>query len=125
MDRWSARLPDGRAVHAGFGLELPKGDPWERIAAYEDTGLTPEEIPQWIPVSERLPDHSNDVLIYGISDENGEPLILISTYCEKTFGGQFLGSKGWAEPFPYFSHDYTITHWMPLPQPPKGEHNGR
>ena len=44
MERWSVRLPDGRAVHAGFGLELPKGDPWERIAAYEDTGLTPEEI---------------------------------------------------------------------------------
>ena len=28
----------------------------KRLAAYEDTGLEPDEIPHWIPVREKMPE---------------------------------------------------------------------
>ena len=31
------------------------------------------------------------------------------------------GRDVWVEPFPGFELDYHITHWMPLPEPPKEE----
>ena len=37
----------------------------DRLAAYEDTGLTPKEVQQmrWIPVEERLPDKPGHYLV--------------------------------------------------------------
>ena len=53
----------------------------DRLAAYEDTGLTPEEVQQmrWIPVEERLPDKPGHYLVCtnvnywhgGCMDKNG------------------------------------------------------
>ena len=106
---------------------------WERLKAYEDTGMEPEEVaalreqesncPEieaikgvdfdqfnhgWIPVAERLPENDNEVL---------------------TASGQTVQIL-------FYDHDdadwYTVdsdisvhlfcdnvTHWMPLPEPPK------
>ena len=61
--------------------------------------------PKWIPVSERLPEEFEDVLVYR------------STGCEV----DCCVSRTKA----YWSYDtvsgYAVTHWMPLPEPPKGE----
>ena len=68
----------------------------ERLKAYEP----------WIPVSDGLPTEDD-------ADEKG----MILTY------DTFLNK----EVFPYYlieewnaTHDNKITHWMPLPEPPKG-----
>lgn len=53
---------------------------------------------RWVPVSERLPDVGIEVLIY--SEDDG--------VCVDYYGGDSFGY-------------YNVTHWMPLPQPPKGE----
>jgi uncharacterized phage protein (TIGR01671 family) len=61
---------------------------------------------QWIPVTERLPEDYEIVLCYDGS--HVEP----STF----FGGEFYDMES------YDSHVlFGITHWMPLPEPPKGE----
>ena len=61
---------------------------------------------EWISVYNRLPDSSNEVII-----TNGEFI---------------LGGYGWYGD--YFSNDYDdnipleeVTHWMPMPAPPKTE----
>jgi hypothetical protein len=61
-------------------------------------GVTVQE---WIPVSERLPEDGVQVLA---CTKHGKAF---SAHCER---GKFRASGS-----------VTVTHWMPLPQPPKGE----
>ena len=90
-----------------------------RLADYEDTGLTPEEIeklrgqlPRWIPVEERLPEDRGDVLV--------------AAYWHERWGVYM----GWCAPerAAWSVHvgigdrnDVAVTHWMPLPEPPEVE----
>ena len=60
-----------------------------------DSGVTVQE---WISVKDRLPDVGKFVLIY--NEING---VLLDYHDGATFGY------------------YDVTHWMPLPNPPKGE----
>lgn len=73
---------------------------------------------RWIPVSERLPKSmANKVLVY-LQHENLVDQIGYGHY-EK-----FQGVEMWynLETDEQFSkHGYTVTHWMPLPESPKGE----
>ena len=66
-------------------------------------GVTVQE---WISVNDRLPKDGQIVLTYknGVYD--------IQAYEERRNGWL---CKGW------FWSMATVTHWMPLPQPPKGE----
>ena len=60
--------------------------------------LREKEERRWIPVTERLPDIGIEVLVY--SEDDG----ICVDYCD---GDSFVC--------------YYVTHWMPLPKPPKGE----
>lgn len=76
----------------------------------------------WIPVTERLPElteqiesdnycvnYSKDVLIW--SPMNMIPLFEIARYTD---------DRGWTDPyFTRIKFQEMITHWMPLPQPPE------
>lgn len=68
-----------------------------------------ERVPQWIPVSERLPEEGQEVLAWN----NGGQ-------CEKPWQGHVLcvyRNGEWRES--QESDLYPgITHWMPLPEPP-------
>lgn len=59
-------------------------------------GVVGASSPQWIPVTERLPDNGVEVLIY--SQKAGA---CADYFCDEVFG--------WPD----------VTHWMPLPEPPK------
>ena len=77
----------------------------DRLAAYEDTALTPEEVQtmRWIPVEERLPmPNENPVLVY---DHSGVGMAWYSS----TMGWMYRTGLGCVD----------ITHWMPLPAAPK------
>ena len=90
-------------------------DPIEAVADYLlDNGVTVQE---WISVKDRLPDAC------------GFPCLLCG---ENSFGQirVFEGFTGYMERGKFEWHSnrkdididvWTITHWMPLPQPPKGE----
>ena len=74
----------------------------DRLAAYEDTALTPEEVQamRWIPVEERLPDNAKEVIV-----------ILDNGYITVSWRSC---DNSW-----YISDTRKVTHWMPLPEPPK------
>ena len=81
-----------------------------RLAAYEDTGLIPEEVQQmrWIPVEERLPEEKQRVIVR----------------CERvgTSVGWILWGNWMTDIGPGAGK---VTHWMPLPEPPKEGTNGK
>ena len=80
---------------------------FDRLAAYEDTGLAPEEVQQmrWIPVEERLPKpQENPVIAFDCTGP-------VMAWYSPTMGWMYrTGIAGCG-----------ITHWMHLPQPPKEE----
>lgn len=63
--------------------------------------------PKWIPVSERLPEKDVKVLTFGVYG--------FSVNYRDRFSGKWRGVNGKPE---------WITHWMPLPEPPKEDDNG-
>lgn len=61
--------PRSSGIKTGYWSPNKKDELVERLAAYEDTGLTPEEIERlkkqhrWIPVEERLPEEDTIALL--------------------------------------------------------------
>ena len=82
-------------------------------------------VPKWISVEERLPDEDMEVLIlYRYKDGEGDTNHVntdITTYGQMYFGGREVeGVKHWRPPFEYFSSNYEVVAWMPLPASPGG-----
>lgn len=68
--------------------------------------------PDWIPVTERLPSVEDKVIV-AIRDESGD------TRYDYTNTGWYSGNGyKWVVEDEYCSW---VTHWMPLPEPPKEE----
>ena len=96
----------------------------DRLAEYEATGLMPAEVAaliqelkyakwkcredrRWIPVTERLPDDWVDVLA---RLQCGDCVVAVKS------------GPIWLERFINIRlEDGDVTHWMPLPEPPKEE----
>lgn len=123
MERLTERMPDGFIrYNSRQGVSV-----LGQLARYEDTGLTPEEIMDgkmltgWISVEDRLPKNDDDVLILSVDKQDNSRQINMSAYTYVTFGGQKLGQKYWASPYEDFDLHEIVTHWMPMPKPPKGE----
>lgn len=98
----------------------------DRLAAYEDTGLAPEEVQQmrWIPVEERLPEKMGEYIVC----VDGE--VKSDAYCVWDGVERWLCYNGTVSAVdfdPYSSKllrdgPYPrVTHWMPLPKAPKEE----
>lgn len=72
-------------------------------------------MPRWIPVTERLPEDARDVLVcYGFTHDG--------VMTERRFMGviEYFAFDA----VPHWQHEstgLTVTHWMPLPEPPKEE----
>ena len=71
-----------------------------------DSGVTVQE---WISVKDRLPEDDSDVLAYSSIDE--ESRIYPACYSNGVWFDCVFNAPA----------TDTTTHWMPLPQPPKGE----
>lgn len=73
-------------------------------------------VQKWIPVTERLPADEMPVLAYyGFNNDGASNLAMM-----------FMGTISYFcfEPNPHWQHASTglvVTHWMPLPEPPKEE----
>lgn len=110
----------------------------DRLAAYEDTGLTPKDVvdlmgnhgmalselakvPQWIPVTERLPEAERIAYQEKYNtDEPVEVLVMIEGATEPT--ALFYGGRG--SFFDFVGDEtifYPVTSWRPMPAAPKEE----
>jgi len=63
---------------------------------------------EWISVDERLPERMKTVLVC-IKGYFKNPIMVVSEMLEEN-GARWSACAG-----------FTVTHWMPLPEPPKGE----
>lgn len=83
---------------------------WQTKLTKSMCGETLAELskPRWIPVTERLPEDGSDVLAYLDSR------ITAANYYKETWQDCVMGRL-------YLTEEGFVTHWMPLPEPPKEE----
>ena len=82
-------------------------DPIEAVADYLlDSGVTVQE---WIPVTERLPEESGMYIITA-NDGHAQRVSFVQ-WQKKNRIWNLTGARSY----------WRVTHWMPMPQPPKGE----
>mgnify|MGYP003301778133 CR=1 FL=1 len=74
----------------------------ESADAIEKLKEEPADKPKWISVNKRLPEIATVVIITDGID----------------VGTGWFDGKGWRTPFADID-EYRVTHWMPLPEPPK------
>ena len=73
--------------------------------------LREQEKRRWIPVEERLPQNYISVLV---CIPTAEPLPMVHE--------AYIGDDGeWHSSVFYGIENEDVTHWMPMPKPPKGE----
>ena len=79
-------------------------------------GVTVQE---WISVDDRLPDNKeHDWVLAQVVEDNGYMRIPKVMEYRQSRNDWFEETYGWLS-----EHNglFSVTHWMPLPQPPKGE----
>ena len=105
-------------------VDLSGSDGYEQelIADYMlDHGVTVQE---WIPVTERLPERDKEVLliVHGWEDKLYYTGCLHRQEAERSW---LTGIESKASDWKIWGFSYLrepiVTHWMPLPNPPKGE----
>lgn len=79
--------------------------------------------PRWIPVTERFPPLDKEVLVFAIGlpewGFEGKTATAIAYRFIYRFWSSGKEYEQWSTPWEHFHMDYKITHWMPLPEPPK------
>ena len=80
-------------------------------------GMEALERTRWIPCSERMPESNLELLVI-VSGKVGNITLVNSVEI-----GNFDRDEGWIlEMWPEWEEP-NVTHWMPLPEPPKEEQN--
>ena len=93
---------------------------WEE-SANNAKKLLEDKLPKWIPVTERLPENQSPVLVFATMFENLDgdvvsPYVGMAYYTYSPKGGWWGGTDGNV----YGAIGLVnVTHWMPLPNPPK------
>ena len=114
---WTASCEYGRPPYPLVTQEII-----DRLAAYEDTGLTPEEVQQmrWIPVEERLPEpNTGDGYWVAKKGPRGNTMMKLAQYSDY---GMAISIDAVTD-ITWRDWDFTkitdVTHWMALPKAPK------
>lgn len=120
--------PRSSGIKTGHWSPEKKDALIERLAAYEDTGLTPQEIynlkagtilkaigEKWIPVKERLPKEDDFVLV----TVNG--IYNHITFADAIELGELCSDGTWfIDGYPDWNNPNVVA-WMPLPEPYRKE----
>lgn len=121
MERMTHERASG--IKTGYWSPETKENLVQRLAAYEDTGLEPQEVQAladasrrpngaaagWISVQDKLPPLGQTVIVYR---EYTWGEVKVEQGCRDL--------NGWWRV--YGTRTKRITHWMPLPQPPQEKH---
>ena len=94
----------------GEAIELYPSEREELADGFIANGVTVQE---WISVDDRLPEYSNDGFADAVLVTDG-----FVQHMAYFVGGEWRFAESGEIKEPMW---YRITHWMPLPEPPKGE----
>lgn len=75
----------------------------------EDLIAEVERLTRWIPVTERLPEREAWVIVFDPNHPDANLRVWMLQFMDD--GGVFWDDEGRSAP--------TVTHWQPLPEPPK------
>lgn len=80
-------------------------------------------VPQWISVKDRLPDVADKYIVTACDEwcSHGEGIWYDTVVVVAEYSG---GCWNWNDNGTDYDIDDLVTHWMPLPEPPKGENDG-
>lgn len=81
-----------------------------RCARYAEEIAVAQERTRWVPVDERLPEDPVQKVLIFVPHPHGNIVDV----------GRYLGADGWVLEGWYLTQS-SVTHWMPLPEPPKEE----
>ena len=120
--------PRCSGIKTGYWSPNKKDELIERLAAYEDTDLSPEEIKalrengktsehRWIPVEERLPEDDNYILL---SFENFSFPLVGRYEADSDGGGTFYLGDCDGEDTCIWQNLF-VNAWQPLPEPYRRE----
>ena len=97
-----------------------KGDPAEEVGLDAlAMAISALEKTKWISVKDRLPDNKeHDWVLAQVVEDNGFMHIPRVMEYRQAKNDWFEETYGWLS-----EHNglFSVTHWMPLPEPPKGE----
>ena len=91
----------------------------ETVLEYAENLQTTDVAQEWISVKDRLPDNKEyDWVLAQVVEDNGFMHIPTVMEYRQSKNDWFEETYGWLS-----DHNgaFTVTHWMPLPEPPKGE----
>ena len=91
----------------------------ETVLEYAENLQTTDVAQEWISVDDRLPDNKeHDWVLAQVVEDNGFMHIPTVMEYRQSKNDWFEETYGWLS-----EHNgaFTVTHWMPLPAPPKGE----
>ena len=115
MDEYIEREAAIEAVKHAWAKGL---EPSQYIEIIPAADVAP--VQEWISVNDRLPEEDNNYIVTvcdeGCSDGEGiwySTVVVVAEY--------YKGSWTWYDGGSEYSLEDIVTHWMPLPQPPKGE----
>ena len=91
----------------------------ETVLEYAESLPASDVVQEWISVKDRLPDNKEyDWVLAQVVEDNGFMHIPTVMEYRQSKNDWFEETYGWLS-----EHNgaFTVTHWMPLPEPPKGE----
>lgn len=92
---------------------------WNGVAGIVERAPTFQPEPGWISVKDRLPEEKGTYLVYAPTYSGGS-----SSGLDNVRGVMFARWKNhWSIEVGYHKRPGCVTHWMPLPQPPKEADN--
>lgn len=131
MERLTHERNNG--IKTGYWSLAKKEELAQRLAAYEDTGLDPEQIREldelyaekckelakhrWIPVTERLPEDEEHLVLIQVSGKLEGNIMLEDAITMASYNV----ADGWIlEMYPEWEDAHPVA-WMPLPEPYGGK----
>ena len=118
MNRLTQKRVNG--IKTGYWSTSKKDDLVARLAEYENTGLEPKEVlqlkknaVQWIPVTERLPERNESVLLC-MKSRSSRTGMCIQT---GSYDNGFWFIQGAAGYESLATFEFYVLAWMPLPEP--------